>query len=172
MDFTDIDNVFGNETKGIDDMSGVPMTGDEMEKQNIVNDPVLNMLNNSTTIVPDKWTPNMESITEETVFDLANSNGEICVIPPISSGKRRRAMIYKQMKDTASYENKISRAVGNKGIYRVQIKSAQNDGGANRLVTSSKSLLVHYEDIPGYGISDVKEGEAAIVCTGKGYLPW
>jgi hypothetical protein len=39
-------------------------------------------------------------------------------------------------------------------------------------VTSSKDLLLHYETIPDYAINGVKEGEPAIICIGKGYIPW
>ena len=54
----------------------------------------------------------------------------------------------------------------------INTAKAQNDGGANRSVTSDKHLLIQYKDIKPYAIGGVKEGEVAIYCTGIGYIPW
>lgn len=56
----------------------------------------------------------------------------------------------------------ISTAIDNNRIYHVQILSEWNDGSANRSVTSTKSLLLHYETIAGYAINGVKEGVVVI----------
>lgn len=62
----------------------------------------------------------------------------------------------------------IPKVLSKNGLYRIQIKSMQNDRGANRSVTVSKDLLVHYEDIEDFAVGGIKEGEPAIICTGKG----
>jgi transposase InsO family protein len=57
------------------------------------------------------------------------------------------------------------------GIYKHCLRM-QNDGGANRSITNQKHLLIWYENIKPYPINGVKDGEPALHCTGKGYLPW
>ena len=47
VDLRHLDENFGNNTEGVDELFGSPMTGIEMEKENIVNDPVINMLTNT-----------------------------------------------------------------------------------------------------------------------------
>ena len=44
--------------------------------------------------------------------------------------------------------------------------------GTNRCVTNLKHIIVGYKDIPDYPIGGVGKDAVAIVCTGKGYLPW
>ena len=46
------------------------------------------------------------------------------------------------------------------------------DGGANRSITADKTLLMHYRDIKAYAIHGVHKDDAALTCTGMGYLPW
>ena len=48
----------------------------------------------------------------------------------------------------------------------------QNDIGANRCVTDMKDLIIGYKDIDAYPMGGIKKEDIAIVCTGKGYLPW
>ena len=48
----------------------------------------------------------------------------------------------------------------------------QIDGGANRSIMNDRSLLVRYRNIKKYPMSGVAAGEAALVCTGLGYIPW
>jgi hypothetical protein len=74
--------------------------------------------------------------------------------------------------DSISNNIVTAQAMDCNGIYRVNIHNAQNDGCDNRSVTLSKSLLIHFKEISDYGINGVKEGEAAIICTGRGFLPW
>ena len=50
--------------------------------------------------------------------------------------------------------------------------TVQSDTGANKAVTSNKSLLYAYSDIDPYPIGGVKADDIAIVCTGHGLLPW
>ena len=46
------------------------------------------------------------------------------------------------------------------------------DGGANRSVTNLCDRLISYKNIKKYPMSGIAAGDAAIVCTGIGYLPW
>ena len=48
----------------------------------------------------------------------------------------------------------------------------QNDTGANRVVSSNKGIMESYEDIEPFPIGGVKADDIAIVCTGRGFLPW
>ena len=134
--------------------------------------PVLNALKNMNAFVPNKWHPNLINyIVEEMDYNIDRTTQTPSLKPRfITSGKRCRAMSKKSI-DTI-HCNIISTAIENNDIYRVQILSAQNDGGANRSVTSTKSLLLHYEHIDDYAMNGVKEGKPAIICTGRGYLPW
>lgn len=122
--------------------------------------------------VSQVWTPSLNNVIEETAQDIQHSSSKI--IAPSQqhiSNKRFRGRLQKYSRELARYHLKIAKAISKGGIYRVQITSAQNDGGANRLVTSKKDLLLHFQDIPDYAISGVKDGELAIYCTGQGYIP-
>jgi deoxyuridine 5'-triphosphate nucleotidohydrolase len=126
------------------------------------------------TVIDDStWTPNLNTIIEETTYDIANIDNHIH-LPTVKYVNRKRTQARNKRLHNQQHQHmsKISQAIDKNGIYRVHIQHAQNDGGANRSVTSCKDLLVHYETIADYGINGVKEGEAAIVCTGRGYLPW
>jgi len=46
------------------------------------------------------------------------------------------------------------------------------DGGANRSITNFQHHLLNYRNIKKYPMSGVAAGDAALVCTGIGYLPW
>jgi hypothetical protein len=46
------------------------------------------------------------------------------------------------------------------------------DGGANRSITNLREHLLSYRNIKKYPMSGVAAGDAALVCTGIGYLPW
>ena len=46
------------------------------------------------------------------------------------------------------------------------------DGGANRSITNIKENLVNFCNIRKYPMSGVAAGEAALICTGIGFLPW
>ena len=54
----------------------------------------------------------------------------------------------------------------------VRIIPIQDDIGANQNVTHIKSIIHDYVDIEPYPIGGVKADDVAIICTGKGYLPW
>ena len=54
----------------------------------------------------------------------------------------------------------------------VRIIPIQDDIGANQNVTHIRSIIHGYVDIEPYPIGGVKVDDIAIVCTGKGYLPW
>jgi hypothetical protein len=119
------------------------------------------------------WNPTMNTIIEETPYDkeCIDNNTRLTASNSLSGKQRRQRQHYHNRKQRQLDRN-IAQAIDRNGIYRVNIHNAQNDGGANRSVTSSKSLLVHFEEISDYGINGVKEGEAAIVCTGRGFIPW
>jgi hypothetical protein len=172
LDMRMLDDSFGT----IDDdtsMFGKILTGSEMEGQNLINDPILNVFKQQGTFVPGKWQPNLNTVIEEQVYDIDNINGVSCLkSKTITSGKKQRSWTNNLQKQKDHSKANICKAITKNGLYRIQIQSAQNDGGANRLVTASKDLLIHYEDIEDYAIGGVKEGEPAIICTGKGYIPW
>jgi hypothetical protein len=46
------------------------------------------------------------------------------------------------------------------------------DGGANHSITNYTSYLINFRNIKKYPMSGVTAGEAALICTGVGYLPW
>lgn len=62
-------------------------------------------------------------------------------------------------------------ANGNK-TFKICTESVQNNTGANRNVTSIKSCIHAYEDVEPFPIGGVKADDVAIICTGKGLLPW
>ena len=57
-------------------------------------------------------------------------------------------------------------------INTVTIRRAQNDIGANASVTNNKDAILLYTDIKPYAVSGVQKDDPAIICTGKGYIPW
>jgi hypothetical protein len=128
------------------------------------------VINTVQSVYPsEKWKPGLNNIIEETSFQIQHiAEDGSKQLYPVTSAKRQRSMDTKVTK----CENRIATAIKKGGLYRVNILSAQHDGGANRSVTSSKDLLLHYEQIADYAINGVKDGEPAITCIGKGYIPW
>ena len=113
------------------------------------------------------WHPGLNSIPEETTFDIQFEGEKLL---PTNSTSRKKVQ-YQQRQRRQHYA-KISKAINQKGIYRAQLEPAQEDNGANRTCTNNKSLLVHYEDISPYPIHGVNSDGPALHCVGKGYLPW
>jgi hypothetical protein len=149
------------------------LVAEEMDSYDHIYDPVIHAFQNSTTASSQQWSPNLNTIIEETVYDISLVNDNLTLKPTtISSGKKRRSRLEHLQSIKNQHDNRICQAISSNGIYRVQIQSAQHDGGANRSVTSSKDLLLHYEPIEDYAINGVKDGEPAITCIGKGYIPW
>jgi hypothetical protein len=172
MDFRELDEVYGNSELN-SDMHGEIVTGEEMEQQDFVNDPIINMVQTTQTNATTSWHPNLNTIVEEMVYDLQQHYGKCEIMDMhISSGKKKRSRQHKLQSQRQEYESKIANAIPKNGLYRVQILSAQHDSGANRSVTACKDILLYYTDIEDYAINGVKDGEPAIVCTGKGYVPW
>jgi dUTP pyrophosphatase len=136
-------------------------------------DPIIKHLRQSQELLNTAWTPNLNSVIEETEVDLDIESETAPVITTTHvSSKRYRGRVQKDSKLRKLYETKIASSIGRNGIYKATLATAQNDGGANRSVTSSKDLLVHYRDIDPYPINGVQKGDPAIYCTGTGYLPW
>ena len=46
------------------------------------------------------------------------------------------------------------------------------DGGANRSITHNQDSLLNFRNIKKYPMSGVAAGDAALICTGVGLLPW
>jgi len=136
-----------------------------------VNDPTLNMLKTTQAFVPGAWRSNPNTVIEENEYDLAHVNGAIH-LKHSSSQKRRQKQYDQYQQFVQDHDACISKAISRNGVYHVQISQAQNDGGANRSVTNNKEILIKYENIPKYTINGVNDGEVAIYCTGRGYLPW
>ena len=78
--------------------------------------------------------------------------------------------------DTNNLTSHISSIINDtttKGLYQFQLSNEmQNDGGANRSVTSSKNILLHYKSIDPYPINGINSNTPAIHCIGFGYIPW
>jgi hypothetical protein len=149
------------------------LVADDMHNYDYVYDPIIHAFQNSNTALRDQWQPNLNTIVEETIYDISVINDNVALKPTnISNGKKRRSRSDYIKRMEKQHQNRIQQAISRNGIYRVQIQSAQHDGGANRSVTANKDILLHFETIEDYAINGVKDGEPAIVCTGKGYIPW
>ena len=136
-------------------------------------DPILHSLQQAQDVLNQSWSPSLNSVQEETHYDIKIANNQPVVKHTSHvSTKRMRGRIHQQHKLNQQYESKISSAISNNGIYQTTINTAQNDSGANRSVTNAKHLLVNYRSIKPYAIQGVSDGDAAIQCTGIGYLPW
>ena len=163
--FIDVTNDPNNDDNEL--IYGKIATGYDMEKDcnNDIN-PMVDAMRES--IKQTKTVRKLTPIAEENEWDMKiDSKPKAYVISAPSRKKllgRTRRYQSKQAKI-----NEIMKK-GN-GIYRGSLKM-QDDGGANRSVTNQKELLIHYKDIKPYGIGGVKKGEAAIYCTGEGYIPW
>ena len=163
------DAVSGNYEHDLSDGSN------EMEEAQIHNPfdtdtPVMNAMMNE--LDNSGWKPTLNTIIEETVFDVSCDDNQPCIKPIIHTNKRDRGRTRRHNQYTNNYYNKINSAISNNGLYRAQVMNAQNDGGANRTVTNNKTLLVHFEAIDPYPINGVSNESPAIYCTGRGYLPW
>jgi dUTP pyrophosphatase len=136
-------------------------------------DPVIKHLKQSQELLNKAWEPNLNQIIEENEFDLKLEQGIAPVVTTEHvSNKRHRGRVQRNEKLRKMYEDKIAMSIKRNGIYQAKLAVAQNDGGANRSVTSSKELLVHYKNIDPYPINGVQKGDPAIYCTGTGYLLW
>ena len=136
-------------------------------------DPIMRALQSAQDITNQHWTPSLNTIIEENEYDMKIASG----MDPIHhtthvSNKRQRGRSWRNQKLQSQYEAKITSAIKNNGIYRTTIDTAQSDSGANRSVTNQKHLLINFKEIPPYAIKGVNDEEAAIHCTGIGYLPW
>lgn len=72
------------------------------------------------------------------------------------------------MKATARLLQKASGAI-NPPTTTIQVHV---DGGANRSITNNTDYLLRFRNIKKYPMSGVAAGDAALICTGMGYLPW
>ena len=147
---------------------GQIMTGEEMDNEPPT-EPYVNALKNFGLLHNRQWKPSLNTIKEERITELRtlkryNDNG--C-----------RFVYNKRLKNRVQkIDAKINTAIqGSNGLYRVRVDTTpklQNDGGANRSVTSMKNLLLNFQHIKPYPIGGVNDNETAITCTGYGYLPW
>ena len=136
-------------------------------------DPVIAPLRDSQAILNQAWAPSLNTVLEETSFDLKIAmNQPIIKQTDHVSAKRLRGRTYKDLKLRSRYEDKINSAIVKNAIHKVELATAQNDSGANRSVTNQKGLLVNFKPIKPYAINGVQEGTPAIYCTGIGLLPW
>ncbi len=138
---------------------------------------IINALKSQGLLNAEKsYTPSLNTVPEESKYDMKLFNIEF-------NNKGLRALRKRYIrKDMKKLEDTISTILNDDtpGIYKVQLQlptnttttSVQNDGGANRSVTNQKHLLHNYKDIKPYPIGGVKDGEPAIYCTGRGFLPW
>ena len=80
--------------------------------------------------------------------------------------------VRKQIHDYNSiYATRDTQQLGVINRMRLQLKM-QSDSGANRNVTSDKSILHNYQPIPEYSISGINEDNSAdIKCIGQGFMP-
>ena len=115
-----------------------------------------------------KWQPSINTVREETEFDL-NFVNEVPHYQPMSSRKR---MEYRKRQERQHFAAITAGIKQMSGIYKANISVAQEDNGANRTVTNNKALLVHFKSITPYPINGVSADGPAIHCTGIGYLPW
>ena len=114
------------------------------------------------------WSPTVNTIQEESKYDIDYSN-ELLHYIPTRSRKRQ------QYRDRLEkhHHSKITASIQQfNGLYRANLIPAQEDNGANRTCTSNKSLLIDYKDIDPYPINGVNADGPALHCTGIGLLPW
>lgn len=67
----------------------------------------------------------------------------------------------------------IARTLNHRRIHPLSIPTVRVhvDGGANRSITNDSGHLLSYRNIKKYPMAGVAAGEAALMCTGVGYLP-
>lgn len=82
MDFWDLDDEYGNSPNLIcKDIA----TGDQMEKQDLQHGPIIAILQ----VTQQNWSSNINTIVEETVYDVKTDNGNSTIKDTnISSGKK------------------------------------------------------------------------------------
>ena len=152
--------------------AGEIATGDEMESTPAEDsDPVLNLLKNSL-LGPKKvrWRSTLDPISEQRTNQPPNDSDHDIHKNDVGISRKSRKTYMGQQRKFLRQQH-LSKLPTATGIYRNAIRM-QNDGGANRSVTNQRHLLIHFEEISPYPISGVKDGEAALHCTGKGYIPW
>jgi dUTP pyrophosphatase len=68
----------------------------------------------------------------------------------------------------------VARILNHRRIHPLSIPTVRVhvDGGANRSITNDSGHLLSYRNIKKYPMAGVAAGEAALTCTGVGYLPW
>jgi hypothetical protein len=81
LDLRHLDNLYGKSDEDTS-MFGELLTGEEMDMQNIINDPILNILKKTQSYTPTRWQPNLNTVIEETVYDLDIVNGMSQLKPP------------------------------------------------------------------------------------------
>jgi hypothetical protein len=148
-------------------IDGQIATGDEME-ESIQEDPILNMMQGQGSST--RWTPTLPTVKERRLNQPLNDDKCTIIANDIGISRPSRKTMQGQMRKLQTKHN-IVNTKNATGIYR-QCLRMQNDGGANRSITNQKHLLLSYEDIVPYPITGVKDGEPALFCTGKGYMPW
>ena len=152
--------------------AGCIATGEEMEQSPAMDtDPVLNVLKN--TLLGNrkvKWKSSLDTISEQRINKRANDDHVQVRENDVGISRKSRKTYMGQLRKMAVQKH-LAKIPSATGIYRNVIKM-QNDGGANRSVTNQRQNLIHFESIPPYPICGVKDGEPALHCTGKGYLPW
>ena len=136
-------------------------------------DPVIKALLPSQQLLNSSWNPNLNTILEETVYDLRIANDKVPIVMTSHvSTKRHRGRHQRSHKLHQQHNNKNSEAISKNGIYQTALQVGQNDGGANRSVTPNKELLINYKPIKNYAVNGIQKGDPALQCTGMGYLPW
>ena len=107
-------------------------------------DPVFQSLTESQAILNQAWSPSLNTVTDETEFDIRIAlNQPIIKQTNHVATKRYRGQQYKDLKLRKRYEDKIGAAIAKNGIHKVTIATAQNNSGANRSVTNQKKTCQH-----------------------------
>ena len=113
------------------------------------------------------WDPGLNSISEETAYDINYQNG---LMQETRASSRKRQQY--RLRCERRHYGRIQSAIGqSNGIYRIHLEVAQNDNGANRSVTNNRRLLVNFQPIKPYPIHGVSADGPALHCTAVGYLP-
>jgi hypothetical protein len=116
-----------------------------------------------------KWKPALDTVKEKRLNQQLNDEIDVSIDNVGISRPSRKTEQGQMRKLRTKYD--ILNSNNATGLYQHCLRM-QNDGGANRSITDQKHLLLSYEAITPYPINGVKDGEPALHCTGKGYLPW
>jgi transposase InsO family protein len=130
---------------------------------------IVNSINSTQFCNEITWTSSLDTIKEERLNQRLNDNMEVHIDDIGISCPSRKTQQGQMRKLCDKYD--ILQSPSATGIYKHYLRM-QNDGSTNRSITNQKHLLIHYENIRPYRINGVKDGEPALHCTGKGYLPW